>query len=59
MPLETLAIHSDNNILLDNIAKHEQLLRGITQAKEIRYKESAATVQLEEREGLWHARIMV
>ena len=59
VPLETLAIHSSNSTLLDNITKHEQLLRGITQAKEIRYKKSAATVQLEEREGLWHARIVM
>ena len=60
VPLATLTIYAETDTLLDQIKKHEQLIIGITQAQDIRYKvDKLETAELKEKDGQWHAKITI
>lgn len=59
-PLATLTIFTKNSALSDAIAKHNQLISGITQALSITYQEySNQHSALAETDGLWHANVVL
>ena len=56
--LATLTIHTDDISLLEEIKKHEQLIKGVTQAIELRFKDSEAEqAKLKDVDGFWHATV--
>jgi len=57
-PLESLTVYTNDENLRDHVKKHDQLIRGITQAKVIHYKvENIEISELEQQDELWHARL--
>jgi len=58
IPLASLTIYVENNLLRDALSQHNQLLRGVTHAQEINYE----VVKLDKPEikivdGFWHAKV--
>ena len=59
-PLATLQIFAPTQTACDALAEHDQLIRGITQAAEINYKENNNQLnQLTELDGAWHAHVVL
>ena len=58
VPLTSLTIYAETDMLLDQIKEHEQLIIGITQAQDLRYKvDKLETAELKEKDGQWHAKV--
>lgn len=56
--LATLTIFARDTQLAESLKAHEQLIKGITQAKEIRYEEGVfESPALNEVDGAWHANV--
>lgn len=56
--LESLTVYADDAIIRDQIKAHDQLIRGITQAKEVHYKvETLQASGLEQDGDVWHAKV--
>ena len=56
--LISLTIYSDDDDLLSSLQKHEQLIKGVTQAQEVKYKvDTLEYPSLESIDGFWHAKI--
>ncbi len=59
-PIAQLEIAITDEKLVDRIAQHEQLLRGVTQSESIICKHSDNTkVLFEQVDGQWHARVSI
>jgi valyl-tRNA synthetase len=59
-PLTTMNVFTKNSTLCEAIAQHDQLIRGITQATTITYKEhSDQSSKLTNVNDLWHANVVL
>src|SRR5207249_2960724 len=59
-PLEMLKIFTRTTDLRDNLAQHDQLIRGITQAVTVNYQEYTDQQSwLVEKDGSWHADVVI
>ena len=59
VPIAKLSIFSEDSDLLEHIKSHEQLIRGVTQAQEIIYKEgSLDSPTIKEVDGAWYAQVV-
>jgi valyl-tRNA synthetase len=59
-PLATMQVYAPDGATCDALAEHDQLIRGITQATKISYKENNGTLNtLTEIDGAWHADLVL
>lgn len=58
VPLKSLMIHLPDQATIDHIKAHEQLIKGVTQAEELKYTTDALSeAYLGEVDGAWHANV--
>lgn len=56
--LETLTIYAENEIALKHVKGQEQLIKGITQASNIKYETSKfEKAEMKDENGVWHAKV--
>ncbi|HLC06868.1 MAG TPA: valine--tRNA ligase [Candidatus Babeliales bacterium] len=59
-PIATMHVFAQNSDLCDALAQHDQLIRGVTQATTVAYKEySNQSSQLTQVDEAWHAQIIL
>jgi valyl-tRNA synthetase len=59
-PLATLQVFTPTQAIGDALAEHDQLIRGITQAVEVNYKENNNQIsQLTANNDVWHAHVVL
>lgn len=59
-PLTTMHIYSSNEALRNSLTEHDQLIKGVTQAVEINYKENNGQIsELTQSDDVWHAHLVI
>lgn len=58
-PLKTMTIYTNNSALITSLKAEEQLIKGVTQAIELHFKESEQQTELKEVDGSWHGYIAI
>ena len=59
-PFATMKVFAQDSELLEALASHDQLIRGVTQALEITYQERTThESHLKEVDGIWHAQVVL
>jgi hypothetical protein len=59
-PIACMKIFTQNSTLSDELAQHDQLIRGVTQALQVTYQEGAdQQAQLRQDGEQWHAHIVL
>ena len=60
VPLKSLTIYMQDDILREQLQKHEQLLRGVTHSEKLAYKtKTKDSSELKSVDGLWHAHVVL